>query len=160
MEALTLVNQLEQTRIFKEWLTTHQQHLLAHLFFETDNTQVGYGDLSTQTITTFILGDPIKIIPDQEVIATEHGIEALDLSSVQLSSADAEEKAQEVIQEKYNNETITRTFVILQQLQGTPLYNITFFTKSFKTILVHVSAQDGSIMHESLASLAEMMKGG
>jgi hypothetical protein len=58
----------------------------------------------------------------------------------------------------YPAEMPLQTFFIIQDLGKGPIYNVTLFTKSFKTINIKLSAKDGTVLKHSAAALFEMDK--
>ena len=59
-------------------------------------------------------------------------------------------------EENYPKQLLFRNFVIIQMFEGRAVYNITFFTRSFKTINVKLSAENGEIIKHSLSDLISM----
>ncbi|MBD3318421.1 hypothetical protein GF342_00770 [Candidatus Woesearchaeota archaeon] len=158
MEPHEVIITLEASDEFKEWLTQHKDHFLAHIFLQEGNEQVGFYNPRTEKMTTFIVADKISSIADQEVLKGDTELQALELSQVQITLHDALEKAQEVLEEEYSKEIILRNLVVLQQLDDIATYNITYFSQSFKTINVRIRADTGEILSHSAASLADFVK--
>lgn len=161
MELLTAIEQLESSAIFKDWKISHDDSFLVHAFVMFDeanaNTwQLGVFSEQNNLMTTFLIEtNEIKIIPDQEVLKSDVAILPLNVGGVKISSLEAMRKAQFVLKKEYSAESPLKVFFILQQLKDGAVYNVTFFTKSFKTVNVKVSAVDGSVIHFSLSALAD-----
>ena len=161
MELSTSIEQLESSAIFKDWRISHTDSFLAHAFVMFDEAnadiwQLGFFSEQNNLMTTFLVEKTeIKIIPDQEVLKSDAAILPLKVADVRISSLEAMHKAQNVLKKEYSAELPLKVFFILQQLKDGAIYNVTFFTKSFKTVNVKVSAVDGSIIHYSLSSLAD-----
>jgi len=49
-----------------------------------------------------------------------------------------------------------KKFFILQELEGKPMFNITFFTLDMNTVNVKVDAHSGKVVHHSLKALMDM----
>jgi hypothetical protein len=161
MELKEILAQLEKNNAFKEWRAGHAQAFLAHAFVILDEAnkdawQVGYFDEASSTMTTFVLkSDAVQLIPDQEVMKAEQRILPLKPEEVTLPTADALGIAQRDKVAHYPRETPAKTFFIIQNLaaHGT-VYNITFFTTSFKTINLKLDAKTGKVVHRSIQELA------
>ncbi len=161
MELQNVLESLEKTQEYQAWRTTHEQAFLAHAFVMLDepnkNTwQVGYFDEAKNLMSTFVVqGTTIELIPDQEVLKAEQHILALDPAAVQLPVAEALAIAQKTKMEHYPREMPAKTFFIIQNIEahGT-VFNITYFTVSFKTINVKISTRNGEVVHHSMQALA------
>ena len=159
MNPKQVVQSLESDGGFQRWRTNHPDDILAHIFLETDNIQVGFFDPSRSTMTTFIVGTELHIIPDQEILRGDSAIDPLDLSQIRFSPQQAQEVADALRKTHYTAEQVIKTLSILQTIDGLCVYNITYFTASFKTINIKVSAIDGSVVRHSIGSLVDLEKG-
>lgn len=159
MELHDILAKLEQSNEYKDWQKEHAKAYLAHAFVMLDeqNTwQIGYFDEQTNTMTTFVANDAeIKIIPDQEVLKVQQHINKLSAEDVVLTVKDALEAAQKVKSEHYQKEIPAKTFFIIQNLEEHgAVFNITYFTVSFKTINIKLSTKNGEVLHHSIQTLA------
>jgi len=153
MEAKEIMEQLAKTDEFNGWKAQNEKDILAHVFCEKDNSQVGYYNHEKQTMTTFILTDPVQVIPDQEVLRGDSDIASLDVDTITITAEQAKEIAQKTLEEEYGKPDTMKELIILQNLEGKNMYNITYFTRSLRTVNVKVSAEDGVVVHHSKASL-------
>ncbi len=161
MELKDVVAKLEESSEFKEWRKSHEKAYLAHAFVMLDEPnngiwQIGYFDSEKSLMSTFVVSEKkIEIIPDQEVLKAHQEIPPLKVSDVKLSVADALAAAQKSKLEHYAQEMPAKTFFIIQDLEEHgAVFNITFFTHSFKTINIKLSSKDGKVLHHSCESLA------
>ena len=161
MEIMEAVAKLEKSNEFKEWQKSHEKAYLAHVFVMLDEPnkgilQIGYFDSEKNLMSTFVVSDKkIEIIPDQEVLKANTEIEKLKPEDVKLSVADALAAAQKAKLEHYPQEMPAKTFFIIQNLkEHGAVFNITFFTHSFKTINIKLSSKDGKVLHHTCETLA------
>jgi len=161
MELHDVLIVLEKSAAFKDWRTMHPDAFLAHAFVMLDEPnqhiwQVGYFDEAKNTMSTFVVqGTSIDLIPDQDVLKAEQRITPLNPADVTLPVAEALAIAQKTRMQHYAREQPAKTFFIIQHLpEHGSVFNITFFTASFKTINIKLSTKDGAVVHHSMQSLA------
>ncbi len=161
MELSDVLTTLEQSKEFKDWRNGHEQAFLAHAFVLLDEPnkniwQIGYFDETKNAMSTFVVdGKKIDLIPDQEVLRAEQHITPLHPADVTLPVAEALVAAQKIKMQQYPQEVSAKTFFIIQNLeQYGPVFNITYFTASFKTINIKLSTKNGEILHHSMQALA------
>lgn len=161
MELKDVLKRLESSSEFNEWKKSNKDCFLAHAFVMLDDLnaniwQIGFFDAEKNLMTTFIVEpSAIKVIPDQEVLKSDVEIVPLDCDKLVVSVAVAMNLSTSLLRREYSAQKIVKSFFIIQQHNGLPVYNITFFTQAFKTINVKIDAVDGKILHHSLASVAE-----
>ncbi|MBI4151094.1 PepSY domain-containing protein [Candidatus Woesearchaeota archaeon] len=159
MEFKDALMHLEKSKEFVSWRKEHKG-FLAHAFkllddANADTWQLGYYDGST--ITTFVVSARfIEVIPDQEILRSEHAIEELDVTHVKISSEDALKTAREFHQLHHPREMTLKQFFIIQKLPSGVVYNVTFFFQSMKTLNVKIDAASGKVVQHSFQSLMEM----
>ena len=161
MEFADVLKAVEQCAEHGEWRKTHAKAFLAHAFVMLDeankNTwQVGYFDDATSTMSTFVTdGKKIDVIPDQEVLKAEQQILPLNADEVKLPVAEALTLAQKAKMQHYPQEMPAKTFFIIQNIAAHgQVFNVTYFTVSFKTINIKLSTTDGKVVHHSMQALA------
>ena len=150
MELKDVVDKVENCEAFKAFRHQHPEAFLAHslVLFDGPSQQwhLGYFDQSKESMMTFIMCDGvIDAVEDKEILRTAHAIMALDAASVKLSSEDALKVARDVAAQHYPHEQIVKTFFVVQVIESQPVFNITFFTRAFSTINVHLSTTDGTV---------------
>jgi len=161
MELKEVLSGVEKSGEFAGWKKGHPKAYLAHAFLMMDEAnrdtwQVGYYDADKSLMSTFVVSSgKIEIIPDQEVFKAHQKILELKPEDVKLSVAEAMEKAEKERAEKFRNEMPAKTFFIIQDLEEHgPVFNITYFTHSFKTINIKLSTKDGRVFHATCQALA------
>ena len=163
MDFQDLIKDLENTQEYKDFIDSHSNAYLAHIFVMLDDAnkdtpQVGYYDPDLDRVTTFII-EPSKIMvaPDQE-IAKRPGqtVEPLDISKVEKRVDEIMIEADKIQQEHYKSFPIIKKFFIIQDLEG-QIYNVTYFTQQLNTINVKLN-MDLSLKDHSIQSLGDFTK--
>ena len=161
MELKDVLVTLEKSKEYLAWRKDHASSFLAHAFVmldeENKNTwQIGYFDDAKSLMTTFVVNQgKIELIPDQEVLKAQQHIMPLKPEDVKVSIADALATAQKTKTEQYPQELPAKTFFIIQHLpEHGSVFNITYFTASFKTINIKLSTENGTVVHSTIQALA------
>ena len=161
MELKDALGHLHKSKEFKEW---KGKGVLAHAFklldeANEDSWQLGFYDKDAEKITTFVVSPRfVEVIPDQDILRSETDILELLPAQVTVTSEKALAKATEYHQLHYPREMVLKKFFILQQIESGPVYNITFFFQSMKTLNVKVDAGTCMVLSQSFQSLMEMDK--
>jgi len=149
-----LIEKVRQHNLFITFADKHPHAFLAHVFIQDNTFQVGFYDADKQRMTTFVVnGERIDKIEDQEVLLKDGNILPLDLNRCILIPAAAKKIFSDTAKKEYPKEMHANFFMILQQTQDGPVYNMTALTASFKTLNVKVSADDGTVRKFSCESL-------
>jgi len=163
MELKQALQKLGKSAEFKKWKKTHAEAFLAHAFVmlddaNKDNVQFGFFDSKSDRMTPFMV-EPKKVsaLPESEVFKSEQSITPLVMEHVQLTDEKALEIADEFRKKNYPAELPIKTFFIVQHLDLGCVFNITFFTKSLKTLNLKISVVDGKIVKHSFESLISGM---
>jgi uncharacterized membrane protein YkoI len=134
---------------------------LAHAFIMLDDTSLNSWQLGfyhNKKIITFIIqNDTVTSLPPADMLSSGSEVQELLVANVSLTVTQALEKADSEKKEKYAAEVIMKTFCIIQVIDARTVYNVTFFTQSFKTINVKIAADTGEIMHSSCEALVSKL---
>ena len=159
MELKAALQKLEKSAKFKSWKKNHVNAFLAHAFVMLDEAnkdivQFGFFDSKSDKITTFIV-EPKKIseTPESEVFKSKQEITPLLMDEVRLTDGKALEIAEDYMKKNHPAEMPIKTFFIVQCLDIGCVFNITFFTKSLKTLNLKISVVDGKILKHSFEPL-------
>ncbi len=161
MELKEVLASVEKSSEFKSWRKSHSKAYLAHAFVmmdeaNKDSWQIGYFDSENSLMSTFVASSgKIEIIPDQEVFKSEHRIEQLEPDKVKLTVKEALDVAEKHRKENYPKEITAKSFFIIQVVEAHgQVFNITYFTATFKTINIKISTENGKVLHHSCETLA------
>lgn len=163
MEVKDVLKRLERNRVFTAWRQKNPGAILSTLFTVDGGAerrwQAGLYDSKSDTVTTFVVDKEITQTPPEKVLKMEGAsVKELFLARVNID-ADAALAAAEALQkQKYRAEMPIKRIVILQNLELGQVYNITYVTRSFKTLNMKVDAATGAIVQNSLISLVQFEK--
>lgn len=146
---------------FKDWHQKHPKSFLAHGFLMLDeankNTwQIGFYDEEPQRMTTFLVtGTKVEHTDEQEILQGPAPIQKLNPSEISIEAPKAIEIAKNCLTENYKKEMILKNFFIIQHAEGETIYNITYFTQTFKTINIKINAKNGELIKHNIQALAD-----
>jgi hypothetical protein len=154
MEWKELIDKVESSETFKSWKKENPDFYLVHLFFMTkQNPQVGYYSAKIDRIVIFEVNGSVVLSPASEVFKEKKTIMKLDIAKVIIDKTQAVGKAIELRNTKYPKDSPMNEITLLQMIDKKPVWNITYFTMSFKTLNIKVSAIDGEIFSDDLSNL-------
>lgn len=141
---------LEKQPIFEQWKKQHPAAYLAHFFITSENeVQVGYYEEQADTIWTFTPGQEL-LTEDKEIFKEQKTIPKLELSDVNISVTQVQQKAIEFQKEKYPGDPISKQIIVLQTLENTAMYNMTLITLTFKMLNLRINAATGAVISEKM----------
>ncbi|MCK5283597.1 MAG: hypothetical protein KAK00_09415 [Nanoarchaeota archaeon] len=164
MQLKDKLSQLEKNDIFLEWNKKNKDSYLAHIFrmFDEANEniwQFGYYN-ADDTITTFIMdNDKVNEVPEEEIFKKDkRKLLRLNIKKIRIEFDEVLEKAKALQQKKYSQHPIMKKIVILQKIKQEQIFNITFVTKTFGTLNIHIDSETGEIKSDKFTSLMEIAK--
>jgi len=157
------LSELEKSVEFKNWKKEHSSSYLTYGFMMISpdvkkEWQIGYYNPDLDKITTFAVSDKITRNPDSEIFKDKKKVQELEKDKVKISLDSALEKADKVQREKYAVHTPLKKIAILQKLNIGQVWNITYITKTFKTLNIKVSSEDGEVLKYDLIELFKFDK--
>ncbi|MBU0980702.1 MAG: hypothetical protein KJ709_07890 [Nanoarchaeota archaeon] len=157
-----VLDRLHDSDEFREWKEKHPDCFLSTAFILLDEMNTGewqIGYYGHDRITNFCMGTVIKPEEDQKVFKDPvEKILPLDVDKVIFNADQALEEAKKLQQRKYANKTPQRIVLILQNLKGKQLWNITYIS-GLETLNMHISSDDGKVMKDRLVSVVDFHKG-
>jgi uncharacterized membrane protein YkoI len=154
MDVNDTVSRVTDSVLYRQWSRDNPGFYLVHVLYMSKHPpQVGFYNKSTDRMYTFNVDDDISINPEAEVFKNQKSIAQLKLEKVKIDKARALDIVQEQKKEKYPGEILETEIVILQQIKAGLVYNVTYFTKAFKTLNIKVDAMEGKIISHEIASL-------
>lgn len=165
MEARDILEHVKESETFKEWRKDHNDEHLAHIFimFDGDNLmdkQVGYYNASENTMASFTVGqDGVTLIPGAEVFKKPGSdtVGELDMTSVSIEFDSASEKAEQVLKDKYSL-TPTKKIYLLQKIDGTQVWNITYLTNDYSTVNIRIDSSTGDVVKDEKVNIIDFQK--
>jgi|GEM_PF-1236603 len=164
MKPSDIVSKLTKDTSFTAWHKEHPLAFLAHIFLSPQETeediQVGYLDPASNQITSFTLADDgFRALPPADYVQTGQAIQQLHVTGTLKDTKIAFALAQETMSKHYPQELPLKKFLILQIIENKPTYNITFFTRTFKTVNCKIDAATGTVRSHSSAALVDFGPG-
>ena len=160
------LQKVKMSNAFFDWNKSHPNAYLVHLFFMSGSDarwQVGYYDDNEKEMSSFILQGEDNIImqPEKDVFREDNeAIRPLVIDDVKLDYDDIQEKAENYQKENYPSEFPLKKIYVLQNLKESgQVWNITVFSKTFKTLNMKFNAANGELESHDLANLFEFEKG-
>ncbi|MEK6917031.1 MAG: hypothetical protein AABW92_04770 [Nanoarchaeota archaeon] len=162
MEFEDALKNLHKSKEFKDWKKTHKNSFLTYAFIMISEEvkkewQIGYYNKGKDTISTFTVSEKIHKNPDSEILKGE-GIKELDPEKVKISYEKALEIAKKLQQKEYPPHTAEKKMIILQKLAIGQVWNITYITKTFKTLNIKIDSLTGEILKHDLLELFSFNK--
>jgi hypothetical protein len=160
MEILDILKKVEESSTFKKWKKEKPKAYLAHFFFiaegNTMGCEVGYYNPENHLIATFIVEDKVLFNKEDKVFKEQEKlVEKLDLDKVKVDVLEAKDSARALQKTKYASEVPIKLIMILQNLEMGQLWNITFVTRSFKTLNIKLDAVSGDVLSDKLVSIMQ-----
>lgn len=158
---------LRCSKTFKDWAKKNKSCYLSYGFYVIDKTdtnwKIGYYDSKKDKITSFDIGNEIRVEPDEEILKEERKkVEEIDTKEIKLDLAEAVSLANSIQKEEYVMENPIKVLAILQNQESNNIWNITFLTQNFNTLNFKIKADTGRILDKKLTglmSLGTMVKG-
>jgi len=151
------VEKLESNTEFKEWQKCNPKSYLVHIFKLVDELnkniwQIGYYN-DSGTITSFILEESeIKIIPEEKIFQEKkRKVKKLDLGKIKIDLEEALKIAQDFQIKEYKGNNPQKIMLILQNIDGKVLYNITYITINFNALNIRIDAIEGNVVHHDIS---------
>ena len=160
MEPKSAIENLEESDEYISWRKTNKNAYIANCFVMMEDNKIpewhiGFYDTITDKITTFVVSTEIKKLPESDVFKEKDVVLPLEFSKVKVKLNQAIENAVELQEKEHKGNPPMKTIVLLQNFEGHHIYNITFVTRTFKTLNVKVSSQDGRILSHKIHSIMD-----
>ena len=161
-----LLDKLHASDAFKKWKKEHEGYFLAHFFKMLDKEneeswQIGYCNPDGFAIMTFLVaGDDISTMEESKPFKKPDAIiQELNMEAVHIDWEEAMATAVAKQKKDYPKELPMKVFFILQNIDKEIVYNITFFTQTFKALNIRVHSESGEIIKEDLNQFFSSMDG-
>lgn len=149
-----MLDQVEKSEEYKSWNKKHPKGYLSHFFCPISadcelksDWEIGFYDADPKKMTVFACGENVTIKENEDDVfkKPEQRVEELDINSVKVTFAKAADVFAEHVEELFPKAGRGDGFVILQNLEGKSLWNVTFITKDLKFINIKINAKTGEL---------------
>ena len=151
------VRTLEKKEEFKEYIKNNSDAFLADAFIilkEQEDWQIDFYSEKKDKITSFILKENNLQMKQSDVFKKEDTkITELNLENVKIML----EHSLKLI-ETQTKEKTSKIIIALQVLNDKETWNITYLTKSFKTVNFKIDAATGAILSKDESSVVSNLK--
>ncbi len=166
MELKRALKILKGSKEFKEWNSNNKGSFFSYAFKmdEADNEgqwQLGFYRMERDKVAPFIVGkNNVELHEEEEIFKKpEAKVEPIDIKKVKLTFKEILKKAEEFQKKHYSAELVDKTISILQNIEEySTIWNITCVTRSFKTLNMKISPENGKITSHNISSLMDLIK--
>ena len=152
---LELLNKVKSSETFKNYLKDHKDAYLCSIFMTDTQIQLSFYSKKTKLVSSFKLENNkvLLIGKDEKIFQKEKkDLEELHLDEIKVDLNKAKELVNDILKEKYPNETPTKDIIILQIINSKIVWNITKITSTFNIINIKLDAFTGEILEEKIES--------
>lgn len=153
---LDLLKKVESSKEFKDYKKDHKNAYLCSIFMTESQTQLSFYSKKTKLVTSFkIKNNKVLLIgKDEKIFQKEKkDLEELHLDKIKVDSTKAEELVNNLLKEKYPDETPKKEIIILQIINSKVVWNITKITSTFNIINIKIDASSGDILEDKMESV-------
>lgn len=153
-------DKLLESKEFKQWREKNKKDYLAHGFYMDDEVsknewQIGFYNKEKDKMTTFsVFKERVEVSKEAEIFKKpEAKIEELKVEEIKISSDEGFKIADKIQKEKYSSDLPQKRFMIIQNLEGKTVFNITMLTATFEALNLRISCSTGKILLEKITPL-------
>lgn len=150
---------LEKTDEFSDFKKENPQSYFYAAFSMYENIedarwQFDYYDHDTGKVTSFELGDEIKLNTESKLFQKEkEDPKELNLDEIKIDLQEAFSIINNIKNDKYKNEHENKFIIVLQNINDKQVWNITYLTSEMHIINFKIDSTDGEIIEEKFDSL-------
>jgi len=157
MDLKEAMSKLENSRLFKDWRKEHKESFLTYAFIMVAEEikpewQIGYYIPGKDKVSTFTVSSKVHVNPESEMLKKDSVLE-LDFDKVKVTQEEAMKTAEKIQKTKYSEHQPSKKMVILQKLSLGQVWNITYITKTLKTLNIKIDSGSGKVVKHELIEL-------
>lgn len=149
------LEKLLDSKEFQDW---NKDEYLTHGFKVDNGWELGFYNKDTDKITTFTVTDSIYKGEEQEVFKESGTVRELNPEMISMTLAEIENISKGILEIKYNTPIVLKKIIIIQNIEGNHVYNVTFVTNAFKTINIKIDADTGKVISDKEVNLMQFQK--
>lgn len=152
------LKEVEKFEKFKKFKEENKKCYLSGAFLNEHNIwEFDFYCPEKHKITTFFVDDDIVIKPAEKIFQKEEKlVHEVNLDKVKINLDKALEIVEEEFKKKKTGEQVNKKIIILQNLDGTQVWNITYLTSSFNILNMKINVENGKIVHEVFESILNL----
>ena len=152
---------------YRKWEKDNSNYYLVHFLFMDDDSgketwNVGYYNDTSKSMASFEPeGDDVKVVEEKELFQRkEEAIRPLIIDDVKKDLEEIKEASENFRKENYRNELPLKSMFLLQNLKKFgQVWNITIFTRTFKTLNIKIDSSTGEVKNHELSKLFDFDDG-
>jgi len=137
-----------------------ESYYLVHFFGVFDQNlkqegawEIGFYSKKKNIIRTYVCDEVIFSKEAEALKKKGDVIKELCIEKVRIKFDECLGKVAEVLRNNYMNDVPIKGFVVLQNLSGSPVWNMSLITKNLKTINVKLNAENGNVEYHGVIQL-------
>lgn len=153
------IKRLKSSAEFKAYVKKNPDNYLASCFkmgkddLELVSWQFDFYSQKSGKITSFRMDKKITMEKDQEVFGKTGHPMRLGLDDVKMDFHEAMSLMQKLVRQNIPTESVNNKIIILQEIEGKTVWNITLFTSAFNVMNVRIDAKSGDILSQKCESI-------
>lgn len=156
MDIKELVSKVESSEEYKNWRSANSKAFLASIFTipnsDPEEWSLNYFDSEKEEINSFVVGEGITLTTHTEILSD--GVpQELKPEKVSITFDKALSIANDLMKKKYPAFKPARCMVVLQDVGGKQVWNISFFSALLHTFNIRIDAGDGNVILDKLLSI-------
>jgi len=156
MDFADIINTIESSKEFKDFINEHPQYYLVHVFRIVDNDvpsnwQIGYYSKDSDKIVVFEYNnDLVMMHAPEDALKQQEYIQKLDIADLKLSHDNIIDIINEFYRANYKYDLLSKSIYLLQNLpEHGQVWNVTIITHNYSVINIKVDAVSGEVVkHE------------
>ena len=150
LEALKKVNH----DLGKEFYLAHGFVTIDAMGNPANDWQIGF--YNKKTMVVFTVGEKITREEFSEMFKhPDKEIDPLEFEKIKITFKEAFEKVQKMMETEYSRVRVAKGFVLIQMIEGNPIWNVTLLTNSLSAINIKINAITGEIFKHSLVNIMQ-----
>lgn len=143
---------------FIKWKKAHEKDYLIYGFYIVGEDvkqewQIGFYNKKEDMITAFCINEVISQNPETQAYRQSDTIDELEVTRIVISCDQAISKSDALQKSKYPGHEPLKKIIVIQKLPIGQVWNITYITKSFKTLNIKVDSESGKVLKDELLSV-------
>jgi len=157
-----ILKRLEESQEYKDWKKSSEHSFLSHIIFfvegnTTTETQIGFYNTKRNKVKSFSVAENgVLGLPEDEVFKKEEEkVYEVELGKITINFSKAVHDAEKVQKKNYPKHIPIKKVIVLQNINGKNLWNITYVTANFQTLNIKIDAETGDLMEHKLVDLIQ-----
>lgn len=156
MEIKELISRVESSLEYKNWRNSNPEPFLTSIFTIPDSDpqewSLNYFDANKEEINSFVVNGDITLTIHTEILSNGVPVQ-LEPEKVSVAYSKVLSIANDLMKKKYTAFKPARSMVVLQNIEGVQVWNISYFSALLHTLNIRINASDGTVILDKLLSI-------